>query len=126
MLGQVLRQPHPFQLSFPILGGNVRVRDLTVQRGRVLTSDPVHVLRPRTGEFVYPSQVRPRLAEDLSDYASDINRGNRGGLATPERQFDTVSVADARCGEWEEEALQEDRRPNGDDRQTGPRERLLA
>jgi hypothetical protein len=29
----------------------------------------------------------------------------------------TAAVADARTGEGEEEAFQEDRRPNGDDRQ---------
>ena len=55
MPGQVLRQPLPFQLPIPILGGDVRVRDLTVERVRVLPGDPVHVLRPRTAEFVYPA-----------------------------------------------------------------------
>ena len=34
MPGQVLRQPYPLQLPVPILGGDVRVRDLTVQRVR--------------------------------------------------------------------------------------------
>ena len=41
MPGQLLRQPYPLQLPFPILGGDVRVRDLTVQRVRVLPGDPV-------------------------------------------------------------------------------------
>src|SRR6267142_767211 len=68
----------------------------------------------------------PRVGEDGSDYPSDISRGNRRGLAPPERQFDAASVADGRTGEREEEALQEDRWPDGDDRQAGPRERLLA
>src|ERR1700686_350890 len=95
---QMLRQPHLFQLQFPILGGDVRVRDLTVQRVRVLPGDPVHVLRPRTGEFVYPAHVRPRVGEDGSDYPSNISRGYRRGLAPPERQFDAASVADARTG----------------------------
>jgi hypothetical protein len=36
MPGQVLRQPRPFQFPFPILGRDVRVRDLTVQCVRVL------------------------------------------------------------------------------------------
>jgi hypothetical protein len=75
----------------------------------------VHVLRLRTGEFVDPAQVRPTVGEDGSDYPSDISRSNWRGLAPPERQFDTASVADARTGEGEEEAFQEDRRPNGDD-----------
>src|SRR5215510_7004304 len=126
MPGQVLWQPLLFQLPFPILGGDVRVRDLTVQRVRVLPGDPVHVLRLRAGEFVYPAQMRPGISEDGSDYPSDISRGNRIGLALPERQFDAASVADARTGEGEEEALQEDRRPDGDDWQAGPSERLLA
>ena len=89
----------PFQLPFPILGGDVSVRDLTVQRVREFPGDPVHVLRPRTGEFVDPAQVRPRVGEDGSDYPSDISRGNRRGLAPPERQFDAASVADGRTGE---------------------------
>ena len=76
----------------------------------------MHVLRPRTGEFVDPAQVRPRVGEDARDHPGDISRGNRRGLPSPERQFDTASVADARAGEGEEEALEEDRRPDGDDR----------
>jgi hypothetical protein len=83
MPGQVVRQPRPFQLPFPILGGDVRVRDLTVQRVRVLPGDPVHVLRPRTGELVYPAQVRPRVGEDGSDYPSDIRRGTGEALPRP-------------------------------------------
>jgi hypothetical protein len=113
------------QLTFPILGGDVSVRDLTVQRVRVFPGDPVHVLRPRTGELVDPAQVRLRVGEDGRDDPRDINRGNRRGLAPPERQFDAASVADGRTGEGEK-ALQEHRRPDGDDRQAGPRERLLA
>src|SRR3989441_1070678 len=125
MQGQVLRQSRLLQLPFPILGGNVSVCDLTVQRVRVLPGDSVHVLRPRTGEFVEPAQVRPRVGEDSSDYPSDIRRGNRRGLAPPEGHFDAASVADGRTGE-REKALQEHSRPDGDDRQAGPRERLLA
>src|SRR5271165_5918805 len=83
MPGQVVRQPRPFQLPFPILGGDVTVRDLTVQHVRVLPGDPVHVLRPRTGELVYPAHVRPRVGEDGSDYPSNISRGYRRGLAPP-------------------------------------------
>ena len=92
---------------------------LTVQRVRVLCGDPVHVLRLRTGEFVDPAQVRPRVGEDGSDYPSDISRGYRRGLAPPERQFDTAWVADARTGEGEEEALQEDSGPDDDDQRRG-------
>jgi len=66
--------------------------------------------------------VRPRVGEDGSDYPSDISRSNWRGLAPPERQFDTASVPNARTGEGEEEAFQENRGPNGDDRQAGPRE----
>src|SRR5260370_42456263 len=113
MPGQVFRQPRRFQLPFPILGGDVRVRDLTVQRVRVFPGDPVQVLGPRAGEFVYPAQVRPRVGEDGSDYPSDVSRGYRISLATPERQFDAASVADGRTGEGEEKALHEDRRPDG-------------
>jgi hypothetical protein len=76
----------------------------------------VNVLRPRPGEFVDPAQVRPRVGEDGSDYPSDISRGNGRGLARPERQLDAATVPDARTGEAEEEALEEDRRPDGDDR----------
>src|SRR5262245_60164934 len=126
MPGQVLRKPRPVQLPFPILGGDVSVRDLTVQRVREFPGHPVHVLRPRTGELVYPAQMRPRVGEDGRDDPSDISRGNRRGLAPPERQFDVASVADGRADEAEEEALQEDRRPDGDDRQAGPPKRLLA
>ena len=108
MPGQVLRQPRPFSAPVPNPRRNVSVRDLTVQRVRVLPGDPVHVLRPRTGEFVNPAQVRPRVGKDGSDHPSNISRGNRRGLAPPERQFDAASVADARTGEGKEEALQED------------------
>jgi hypothetical protein len=107
MPGQVLSQPHPLQLPFPILRGDVRVPDLSVRRVRVLPGDPVHVLRLRTGEFVDPAQVRPTVREDGSDYASDISRSNWRSLAPPERQFDTAAVADARTGEGEEEAFRE-------------------
>src|SRR5215472_6725295 len=124
--GEVLRQPRPFELPFPIVGGMSEYGNITVQRVREFPGDPVHVLRPRTGELVYPAQVWPRVGEDGSDYPSDISRGNRIGLAPPERQLDAASIADARTGEGEEEALQEHRRPDGDDRQAGPRERLLA
>ena len=61
-----------------------------------------------------------------SDYPSDISRGNRRGLALPKRQFDAASVANGWTGEGEEEALQEDRRPDHDNPQTGYCERLLA
>jgi hypothetical protein len=63
--------------------GDVTVRDLTVQRVRLFPGDPVHVLRLRTGEFVCPAQVRPRVGEDGSDYPSDSSRGNWRGLARP-------------------------------------------
>src|SRR5690349_4987418 len=86
----------------------------------------MHVLRPWTGEFVDPAQVRPRVGEDGSDYPSDINCGNRRGFASSERQFDAVPVADTRTDETEEEALQEHRWPDGDNRQAGPGECLLA
>src|SRR5262245_54038846 len=62
MSRQVLRQPRPLQLSFPIPGGDVRVSDLTVQRGREFPGDPVHVLRLRTGQLVDPAHVRLRSA----------------------------------------------------------------
>src|SRR5262249_20736831 len=123
--GQVLRQPRPCELPFPIVGGDVGVRNLTVQRVREFTGDPVHVLRPRTGELVYPAEVRLRVGEDGSDYLSDISRGDRRGLAPPERQFDAASVADGRTYKGEK-TLQEHRRPDGDDRQARPHEHLLA
>src|SRR6185436_8251936 len=53
MQGQMLRQSRFLQLPFPILGGNVSVSDLAVQRVGELPGDPLHVLRPRTGELVY-------------------------------------------------------------------------
>jgi hypothetical protein len=56
----------------------------------------MHVLRSRTGEFVYATEVRRRIGKDRSDYPSDISRGNRRGLAPPKRQFDAPSIADAR------------------------------
>src|SRR3989442_6830740 len=83
---------------------------------------------PRSTLFPYTTlfrSVRPRVGEDSSDYPSDIRRGNRRGLAPPERQFDAASVADGRSGE-RGKALQEHSRPDGDDRPAGPRERLLA
>src|SRR5262249_61926565 len=47
------------------------------------------------------------------------------GLAPSERHLDAVSGAHGRSGQGEK-ALQEHRRSDGDDRQAGPRERLLA
>src|SRR5262249_5058158 len=58
---------HPLQLPLSLLGRDVRVRDLTVQRVREFPGDPRHGLRPRSGEFVYPAQVRPRVGEDGRD-----------------------------------------------------------
>src|SRR5258708_26892116 len=95
---QMLRHTLPFQLLFPLLGADVRVRDLSVQRVREFAGDPIHVLGLRTGEFVDQAKVRHRVGENGSDYLSDISRCNRTGLAPPERQFDSVSVADARSG----------------------------
>ena len=99
----------PFSAPVPNPRGNVRRRDLAVQRVRVLPGDPVHVLRPRTSKFVDPAHVRPRVGEDGSDHPSDVSRGDRRGLAPPERQFDAASVADRRTGEGDEEAFQKDR-----------------
>src|SRR5207302_5861375 len=40
---------------------------------------PVHVLRPRTGEFVYPAHVRPRVGEAATRATSaDGRTGERG------------------------------------------------
>jgi hypothetical protein len=86
----------------------------------------VHVLRPRAGEFVDPAQVLPRCGEDGRNAPSDIGGGNRIGLAPPEWQFNAASVANGRTRKRKEKTLQKDRRPDGDDRQSGPRQRLLA
>src|SRR5215467_4535138 len=126
MPNQMLRQSRLFQFPFPILCRDVGVRDLSVQRGRVIPGDRVHVLRLGTGELVYPAQMRPGFGQDGSDDPCDIRRRDRRGLALPERQFDAVPIADARSGEGQEEPFQEDGRPDGDDGQAGPRERLLA
>jgi hypothetical protein len=70
------------------------------------------------------SQIRPRGGEDGRDDPRAIR--HRRGLAPPERQCEAASGADGRAGEAEEDALQEDRRPDGDDRPAGPPARLLA
>src|SRR5215469_8532394 len=111
MIGQVLRQSHAFQVTLPIVRSDIRVGDLTVQRFREFPGDPIHVLRPRTGEFVYPAQVRTRVGEYCSDYPSDISSSDRRGLALPKRQFDAASIPDARTGE-EKEVIEEHRRPD--------------
>src|ERR1700730_17500873 len=98
MTRQMPRNTLPFQPLFPLLGAEVRIRDLSVQRVREFAGDPIHVLRPRTGEFEDPPQVRHGVRENGSDYLSDISRCNRRGLAPPERQVNAVSVADARSG----------------------------
>ena len=121
VVGQVLWHFLSFQLAFPIFGVDIRVRDPTVQRVREFPGDPVHVLRTRTGKFVYPAQVRSRVGEDRRDYASDISCGNRRGLAASKRQCDATALADTRAREGEK-ALQEHGRPDGDDREAGPRE----
>jgi hypothetical protein len=72
MPSQMLRHTLPFQLLFPLLGADVRIRDLSVQRVREFAGDPIHVLRPRTGEFVDQAQVRPGGGENGSDYLSDM------------------------------------------------------
>src|SRR5262245_59879784 len=107
----VLRQPRFSQLSLPVFVGDIRVSDLAVQRFRVFPGDPVHVLRPRTGELVYPAQVRPRVGEDGGDYPSDIGCGHRRGLAEPERELDAASVADRRTDEAGAAGLREERSP---------------
>src|SRR5262249_12836667 len=48
-----------------------------------------------------------------------------GGLAASKRQFDTTALADTRARQGEK-ALQEHGRPDGDDREAGPREYLFA
>ena len=54
----------------------------------------MHVLRQRTGELVNAAQVRPGLGEDGGDDPGDIGRGDRSGLALPERQLDAASLAE--------------------------------
>lgn len=77
MTRQMLRQMLHLQLLFPLLGVDVRVRDLAIQRVREFAGDPIHVLGPRTGEFVDHAQVRRGVGENGSDYVSDIRRCNR-------------------------------------------------
>jgi len=74
---QVLRLSQPFQPPFAILRGNVRLRDLTVQRFRELPGDAVHVLRSRSSDLVYPPEMWPGIGENGSDYPSDISRRAR-------------------------------------------------
>ncbi len=69
--------------------------------------------------------MRARVGEDGSDHASNVCRSDRICLASPERQFNAASVADALGGK-RQKAFQKHRRPDGDDRQPRPREHLLA
>ena len=89
--------------------------DLAVQRFRELPGDPVQVLRPRAGELVHPAQVRPGVGQDLGHHPGDVGRGDRVGPAPAERQLDPAPVADGRAGEGQE-GVEEDGRPDGDDR----------
>src|SRR6266849_8410409 len=72
MPGQMLRQPRPFQLPFPILGGDVRVRDLTVQRvrGRIVDGHGGRTARPHqvtgAGGQCTPRREVWTLAENAS------------------------------------------------------------
>jgi len=92
---KVLGQSKPFQFPFPILSGSVEVRNITVQRLCELPRYSVHVLRSWPREFINPAEMRHRIGEDRSHYASHINRGNGRGLAGSEWQFNSTSVADA-------------------------------
>src|SRR5262245_21406260 len=123
---EMLRKPLSSQFPLPLLGRHVVVRDLTLERLRVLPRDAVHVLRPRTGEFHHAAEVWPRLDENRRNHASDIIRRHGRRLATAEWELDPVSLTDGRAGETEEEDVQEDGGAHGDDRQAGPREHLLA
>src|SRR5262249_62090331 len=107
------------------LGVSYAVQYFHFQRLREYPRDPLHVLRSGTGEFVDLPQMRPGVEKDGGDYPSDIGRGDRRGLAAPERQFDAASVADGRTGE-REKGVEEHRWPDGDDWQAGPSERLFA
>ncbi len=66
MPGQMLWQTLLFQLLFPLLGADVGVRDLSVQRVREFAGDPIQVLRLRTGEFV----IRPRCGTGSASTAA--------------------------------------------------------
>ena len=50
---------------FPVLGADVRVRDLSIQHVREFAGDSIHVLGPRTGEFVDQAQMRRGVRESL-------------------------------------------------------------
>src|SRR6266478_5461647 len=63
---QMLRHTLPFQHLFPLLGADVGVRDLSVQRVREFAGDPIQVLRLRTGEFV----IRPRCGTGSASTAA--------------------------------------------------------
>src|SRR5262245_15432333 len=116
MSDEMPRQSESFQFPFPVFGGNVSVSDLTVQREGELSRNPMHVLRARTGEFVYATEMGRRIGEDGGDHLSDVSCGNWIGLAQTKRQFDAAPVANAR-GRQRLEALQKHGRTNGDDRQ---------
>src|SRR5262245_30259309 len=79
MPGRVLRQPRSLQRPFPLLGGDVRVHDLTVQRVRVFPGDLVHVLRPRPAR---PPPSRPRGGPWRAPEARDRGAG-RSRCARP-------------------------------------------
>ena len=51
---QMFWHTYLFQLLSPPSGLTVRVSDLSIQRVREFAGDLIHVLRPRTGEFIVP------------------------------------------------------------------------
>src|SRR5215831_8129227 len=107
MFREMVRQPVPLQFPFPIVRRYVVVGDLTTERLRELPRDAVQVLRPRTRELAYLTEVGSGVGKNRSHHSRDIRRSDRRRLAPPERQLDPIPFTDARAGEEQKQNVEE-------------------
>jgi len=87
----MLRHTLPFQLLFTLLGAEVGVRDLSVQRVREFAGDPIQVLRLRTGELLDQAEVRHRVEVPGGHGHAEVNPGAAADDARNLTRFEEVA-----------------------------------
>ena len=128
MLEYVFGQSAPAQLLVaPLVDGEVDIRHRPPQCCAVLSGEAVQILRPRSGEFISLADVLQRIEQHGDDHVRDVLGRNRRRPSRTEGQPNRAVASDLLSGPGEEEEiLLKHGRPDMDDGQAGPVQRLLG
>src|SRR5438046_2829624 len=94
MLKGVIRQVATAKLVWPTFKGHVDITDCTTQRGRELCRERMHVLRPRTCQFMNSPDVSGRILQDSRDDLRYVASIDGRGLPLTEWQPDRAVSRD--------------------------------